>query len=122
MGVADAPSEANPRIPEILFCIYQGMFAAITPALVIGSTAERGRFLPTILFMFLWTTLVYDFICYWVWGPNGWYFVLGGELHNHLHYRNQLEYLNMLNFSYLLFNVFFVLKFVFAILKMLSKF
>ncbi|OXA36594.1 ammonium transporter 1 [Folsomia candida] len=78
MGVADAPSEANPRIPEILFCIYQGMFAAITPALVIGSTAERGRFLPTILFMFLWTTLVYDFICYWVWGPNGWYFVLGG--------------------------------------------
>jgi Amt family ammonium transporter len=78
LTVGAEANDANPRISEILFSIYQGMFAAITPALVIGSTAERGRFLPTLVFMFFWTTFVYDFIAYWTWGPNGWFCVMGG--------------------------------------------
>lgn len=54
------------------------MIAGITPALVVGATAERGRFLPTIVFMFLWTTFVYDFIACWTWNTNGWIHTLGG--------------------------------------------
>jgi len=77
-GVSTDPSVGSDRIPDILFCIYQAMFAAITPALAIGAAAERGRFLPTIIFIFLWTTLVYDFIACWTWNPNGWSNKMGG--------------------------------------------
>jgi Amt family ammonium transporter len=56
------------------------MFAAITPALAIGAAAERGRFLPTIIFIFLWTTLVYDFLACWTWNPAGWSNKMGGNL------------------------------------------
>jgi len=54
------------------------MFAAITVALAVGAIAERGRLGPTLVFMFLWSTLVYDFIAYWTWNSNGWSFKLGG--------------------------------------------
>jgi len=54
------------------------MFAAITPALAIGSAAERGRILPAIIFIFIWSTIVYDPIACWTWNPNGWSFKLGG--------------------------------------------
>ncbi|KAG0326262.1 hypothetical protein BGZ99_009798 [Dissophora globulifera] len=56
----------------------QCMFAALTPALAIGAAAERGRILPTLVFIFLWTTFVYDFIACWTWSANGWSFVMGG--------------------------------------------
>ncbi|KAM5356621.1 hypothetical protein ACJ41O_003267 [Fusarium nematophilum] len=75
-------------LPDILFCLYQGMFAAITPALAIGAVADRGRVLPAIVFMFLWSTIVYDPIAYWTWNGNGWLFNLpsydfagGGPVH-----------------------------------------
>ncbi|KAJ3112627.1 hypothetical protein HK100_002267 [Physocladia obscura] len=61
-----------PTIPGSLYSMYQMMFAAITPALFVGATAGRMRILPTIVFVFMWTTVVYDPICYWVWAPNGW--------------------------------------------------
>jgi Amt family ammonium transporter len=74
--------------PDILFCLYQGMFAAITPALAIGAVADRGRMLPAIVFMFIWSTIVYDPIAYWTWNSNGWLFNLpsydfagGGPVH-----------------------------------------
>jgi Amt family ammonium transporter len=54
------------------------MFAALTPALAIGSAAERGRLLPMVIFMFIWSTLVYDVIACWTWNPNGWSAKLGG--------------------------------------------
>jgi ammonia channel protein AmtB len=38
-----APSVGSPRIPDLLFAVYQGMFAAITVALAVGAVAERGR-------------------------------------------------------------------------------
>ncbi|KFH42470.1 Ammonium transporter-like protein [Hapsidospora chrysogenum ATCC 11550] len=71
---------AQPRgavLPDILFCLYQGMFASITPALAIGAVADRGRVLPALVFMFIWATVVYDPIAYWTWNPNGWLFKLG---------------------------------------------
>ncbi|KAF8817250.1 ammonium transporter [Phlegmacium glaucopus] len=76
-GILDQPSVGSSRIPAILFCLYQMMFAAITPALAIGATAERGRLGPSLVFVFIWSTLVYDPIAYWTLNPSGWLFVLG---------------------------------------------
>jgi Amt family ammonium transporter len=53
------------------------MFAAITPALITGALAERVRFRTYLIFVFLWTTLVYDFIAHWMWSPMGWLHQLG---------------------------------------------
>lgn len=72
------PSVGSSKIPDLLFCLYQGMFAAITPALAIGAAADRGRMLPCIVFIFIWSTIVYDPIAYWTWNANGWTFKLGG--------------------------------------------
>ena len=97
-GVLDQPSVGSSRIPAILFCVYQLMFAAITyvpsfslqnlklfvlnqkqsPALAIGAIAERGRLGPLLVFIFVWSTLVYDPIACWTWNASGWSSVLGG--------------------------------------------
>jgi ammonia channel protein AmtB len=42
-NVLAAPSVGSPKIPDLLFAVYQGMFAAITVALAVGAVAERGR-------------------------------------------------------------------------------
>src|SRR6185369_7353080 len=55
------------QIPLVVHCMYQGMFAIITPALISGALAERIRFGPYCLFILLWTTLVYDPLAHWVW-------------------------------------------------------
>ncbi|KAJ4296540.1 ammonium transporter Amt1 [Kalmusia sp. IMI 367209] len=72
------PSVGSSRIPDLLFCVYQGMFAAITVALAVGAVAERGRMLPCIIYMFIWTTVIYDPIACWTWNPKGWTFLMGG--------------------------------------------
>ena len=72
------PSPGSDNIPAIVFCIYQAMFAALTPALAIGSAAERARLLPMIIFIFVWSTIVYDVLACWTWNPNGWSYQLGG--------------------------------------------
>jgi Amt family ammonium transporter len=77
-GVLGAPSVGSPKIPDLLFAVYQGMFACITVALAIGAAAERGRMLPTLVFMFVWTTIVYDPVACWTWNASGWVFKLGG--------------------------------------------
>ncbi|KAF8891476.1 ammonium transporter [Gymnopilus junonius] len=77
-GVLEQPSIGSSRIPSILFCVYQLMFAAITAALAVGAIAERGRLGPTLIFIFCWSTLVYDPIACWTWNTNGWSFVMGG--------------------------------------------
>ncbi|KAJ7769466.1 ammonium transporter [Mycena metata] len=77
-GVLEHPSIGSTRIPSIVFCVYQLMFAAITPILAIGAVAERSRLWPLIVFVFVWSTLVYDPIACWTWNSNGWSFVLGG--------------------------------------------
>lgn len=45
--------------------------------MVIGAVAERGRILPTIVFVFVWVTFVYNFLAHWIWSNNGWAMVLG---------------------------------------------
>ncbi|TFK71526.1 ammonium transporter [Pluteus cervinus] len=77
-NVLEAPSIVNERIPSLLFCVYQMMFAAITAALAAGAIAERGRIGPLLVFTFIWTTIVYDPIACWTWNPSGWSNQLGG--------------------------------------------
>jgi len=77
-GVGYAPNPAYAAsIPQLAFMIFQAMFAIITPALIIGSFAGRMRFRTLVLFILLWTTLVYDPIAHWVWGTGGWLHRLG---------------------------------------------
>jgi Amt family ammonium transporter len=64
-------------IPEILFFAFQLKFAAITPALILGACAERIRFKSLLVFVVLWSTLIYSPIAMWVWNQSGWLHVLG---------------------------------------------
>lgn len=81
LGLAGVGLEPNPdyaaTIPHQLFMIYQAMFAIITPALISGAIVERMRFKGYVVFVFLWTTLVYDVVAHWVWGVGGWLRLLG---------------------------------------------
>jgi ammonia channel protein AmtB len=52
-------------------------YAIITPALIIGSFVERIRFRTLVIFVILWSTIVYDPIAHWVWGSGGWLHNLG---------------------------------------------
>jgi len=61
----------NGTIPAFLFCMFQLMFAIITVALISGGIAERIEFKAYIVFIVVWSTVVYDPICHWVWG-GGW--------------------------------------------------
>lgn len=76
VGFAPNPGYAG-TIPQLAFMIFQAMFAIITPALIIGSFVERIRFRTLVLFVILWSTLVYDPIAHWVWGIGGWLHNLG---------------------------------------------
>lgn len=63
-------------IPEIVFALFQCMFAIITPALIIGAFAERIKFSGYLLFITLWVILSYFPMAHWVWG-GGWLASLG---------------------------------------------
>ncbi|KAJ3016868.1 hypothetical protein HKX48_003815 [Thoreauomyces humboldtii] len=71
LGMSSLPMTA-PQIPGILFALYQMQFATITSALIFGSVAERIRLMPAMLFIFLWSTIVYNPVAYWTWSKNGW--------------------------------------------------
>jgi Amt family ammonium transporter len=58
-------------IPEILFALFQCMFAVITPSLIVGAFAERIKFSGFLVFTILWSILVYNPMAHWVWG-GGW--------------------------------------------------
>ncbi len=64
-------------IPHLTFMVYQMMFAIITPALITGAFAERVKFSTFLVFMILWTSIVYDPLAHWVWGVKGWMRELG---------------------------------------------
>ncbi len=66
-----------PTIPHQAFVVFQMMFAVITPALIAGAFAERIRFKAFLIFMILWSTIVYDPVAHWVWAPGGWLRQLG---------------------------------------------
>jgi Amt family ammonium transporter len=58
-------------IPQQTFMIFQLMFAIITPALITGAFAERMKFSAMVLFMALWSLLVYAPMAHMVWGKGG---------------------------------------------------
>lgn len=76
MDTFGAPAAVS-SVPDILFCLYQGMFAAVTAILMVGAGCERARLGPMMIFLFIWLTVVYCPIAYWTWGFNGWLFNLG---------------------------------------------
>ncbi|MBH59454.1 MAG: hypothetical protein CMO19_03430 [Thaumarchaeota archaeon] len=59
------------------FAMFQMMFAIITPALIVGAVADRFKFSTLIVFVALWSTLVYSPIAHWVWASGGWLFEMG---------------------------------------------
>ena len=70
-------SHIAPTVPESVFVMFQLTFAIITPALITGAFAERMRFGAMVLFMALWSVLVYAPVAHWVWEPTGWLASLG---------------------------------------------
>ncbi len=63
-------------IPDILFMVFQLVFAALTLAIITSAVAERVKLSSFIVFGLLWTTLVYDPLAHWAWG-GGWASQLG---------------------------------------------
>jgi len=58
-------------LPETVFFMFQGTFAIITPALIVGAYVERIKFAAVLLFSALWLIIVYSPVTHWVWG-GGW--------------------------------------------------
>ena len=59
-------------IPESVYFVYQMTFAIITPALITGAFADRMKFSSMLVFMTLWSLIVYSPIAHMVWEPTGW--------------------------------------------------
>jgi Amt family ammonium transporter len=72
-----APWSLAPSIPLLLFALFQMKFAIITPALVVGATAERIRFTSYVLFMLLFSIFIYAPLAHWTWHPDGILFKMG---------------------------------------------
>ncbi|MDI1308602.1 MAG: ammonium transporter [Methylotenera sp.] len=70
-------SHLAPTIPESVFVMFQMTFAIITPALIVGAFAERMRFTAMLVFMGLWSILVYAPVAHWVWEPTGLFASMG---------------------------------------------
>ena len=68
--------EAQGTIPHVLFMSYQGTFAIITAALISGAIVERMRFGAYMVFIALWSLVIYAPIAHWVWG-GGWLAKMG---------------------------------------------
>ena len=74
---AEPSSDYASTIPHLSFAVFQATFAVITAALISGALIERMRFRAYLLFILLWTTLIYDPLAHWVWGAGGWLAELG---------------------------------------------
>jgi len=59
-------------IPETVYAMFQLTFAIITPALIAGAFADRMKFSAMLVFMSVWSLVVYCPIAHWVWEPSGW--------------------------------------------------
>ena len=76
-GVSVTTPYGTQTIPAALFMLFQMKFAIITPALISGAIVERAKFRGYLVFMILWSILVYAPIACWVWNADGWLFKLG---------------------------------------------
>jgi len=71
-GVGAAPdADYAATIPQQTFMAFQLMFAIITPALITGAFAERMKFSAMVVFMTLWSIIVYAPMAHMVWGKGG---------------------------------------------------
>ncbi|MFY9910313.1 MAG: ammonium transporter [Candidatus Sulfotelmatobacter sp.] len=71
-GVGAAPdADYAATIPLQTFMVYQLMFAIITPGLIAGAFAERMKFSAMMVFMILWSIVIYDPMAHMVWGKGG---------------------------------------------------
>jgi Amt family ammonium transporter len=71
------PWSLMPTVPLALFAFFQMKFAIITPALITGSIAERINFKSYILFIVLFSLVIYAPLCHWTWHPEGFLFKMG---------------------------------------------
>ncbi|HET9554164.1 MAG TPA: ammonium transporter [Anaeromyxobacteraceae bacterium] len=76
VGAKPEPSLAA-TVPHAAFMLFQAMFAVITPALISGAIVERVRIRAYVLFVTLWSVIVYTPVAHWVWAPGGWLRNLG---------------------------------------------
>lgn len=76
-GLTHTQLFADKQIPELVFVMFQGKFAIITPALISGAIAERVKLSSFIAFTLAWTTFVYCPLAHWVWAADGWLFKYG---------------------------------------------
>lgn len=72
-----APWPGAPTIPLLLFALFQMKFAVIAPAIVVGAVAEKVQFKAYLLFMALFTVLIYAPIAHWTWNPGGFLYQYG---------------------------------------------
>lgn len=70
-------SASKGSIPHLVFMAFQLKFAIITPALISGAFVERMKFSAYVVFVLLWSTLVYDPVAHWTWAEGGWLLKLG---------------------------------------------
>src|SRR5438094_3963640 len=77
-GVGAKASPFAPTVPATAYMAFQLMFAIITPALIAGAFAERMKFSGYLVFVGLWSLLVYSPVAHWVWGGG---FLGSGGLH-----------------------------------------
>ncbi len=77
LGLNGLANKDNGTTTSFAFVSFQMMFAIITPALISGAFAERMKFTAYLLFITLWSLLVYVPVCHWVWAPGGWLFKMG---------------------------------------------
>lgn len=70
-GVGMKPGPYAATIPNLAFAAFQMMFAMITPALITGSVVGRMRFKALVLFVILWSVIVYYPLAHMVWGEGG---------------------------------------------------
>jgi Amt family ammonium transporter len=77
-GVTGATNAAlSPTVPLLIFALFQLKFAIITPALITGSFAERVNFSGYVLFITLWSLVIYSPLAHWTWHPNGFLHTMG---------------------------------------------
>jgi ammonium transporter, Amt family len=76
-GLTHTKLYGDKGVPELVFVMFQGKFAIITPALIAGAIAERMRLRSYLVFIVLWSTLVYCPLAHWVWASDGWLFQYG---------------------------------------------
>ncbi|BAC91002.1 ammonium transporter [Gloeobacter violaceus] len=67
-GVGQDPNTAQAAtVPHLAFMIFQMMFAVITPALISGAIVDRMKFKTYVVFIMIWSVVVYSPVAHWVW-------------------------------------------------------